>query len=59
MTFATTQLDRYLTVPQAAHALGCSPSNVRRLISSRRLRAFRIGREFRIAAADIAATSAA
>lgn len=48
-----TPIATYLTIPQAAEALSCSPDTVRRLIARGEIRAVRFGRLIRIAVSDL------
>lgn len=50
----TTPIRAYLTVPEVAEALSCSPDTVRRLIARGEMRAVRFGRLIRIASGEIA-----
>lgn len=50
----TTPITAYLTVPEVAEALSCSPDTVRRLIARGEMRAVRFGRLIRIATGEVA-----
>ena len=50
----TNPIRAYLTVPEVAEALSCSPDTVRRLIARGEMRAVRFGRLIRIASGEIA-----
>lgn len=50
----TTPVTAYLTVPEVAEALSCSPDTVRRLIARGEMRAVRFGRLIRVATGEVA-----
>src|SRR5699024_1749508 len=50
----TTPITAYLTVPQVAEALSCSPDTVRRLIARGEMRTVRFGRLIRVATGEVA-----
>ncbi|WP_147915715.1 helix-turn-helix domain-containing protein [Ruania zhangjianzhongii] len=50
----TTPITPYLTVPEVAEALSCSPDTVRRLIARGEMRAVRFGRLIRVATGEVA-----
>lgn len=45
--------DRYVTVPEVARTLGCSPETIRRLIRQDKLPAIQIGRCYRLPMRDV------
>jgi excisionase family DNA binding protein len=48
-----TTITTYLTIPEVAEALSCSPDSVRRLIARGEMRAVRFGRLIRIATSEV------
>lgn len=49
-----TPITAYLTVPEVAEALSCSPDTARRLMARGEMRAVRFGRLIRVATGEVA-----